>query len=90
VTPGSVVDSFDQIVAGLDEDMICEHEEGCQNRVFWHIHYHGCGDYLLCDPHIQRWVQEFVVKLSHRGAVGCYSCGGFFTTIEGIAKLRPV
>ena len=84
-------DAFDSIVAGLDEDMTCVHVSGCNNRVCWLVQFHGCGDFLLCDPHVKSWLFDSAAVFAQQpGPVTCLNCGRKFAAVEYICAVRPV
>ena len=86
----AVTDEFTEVISSWSEDLICEHEETCYQRVVWHVTFHSCGVFLLCDAHLRRFAGDAAAALDRCGLVGCAACHQSFPTFEAICQVRPV
>jgi hypothetical protein len=79
--------TFEEVVAGFEPNLGCDHVEGCDNKAAWFVRYHGCGQYMLCDPHVRTWVKETANALREMKALGCQHCGKIFRSLETVCRV---
>lgn len=83
-------EEFNGIVSGYPVDAHCMGEGGCDNAVVWRADYHGCQQELLCNAHLEYWLQLVIGRIALYGSVECASCPREFANIDDVVTVIAI
>ena len=83
-------EEFNGIVTGYPVDAHCVGEAGCDNAVVWRADYHGCSQELLCNGHLEFWLQLVLGRIALYGSVDCDGCNRSFTSVDDVATALAI
>lgn len=81
--------SFDEIVQGIDQDLICCYSD-CEAVAQYFIDFHRCATHEWCGFHTGALVQLIRSGLSEYGKVRCAKCADDFLAIEDLVTIVPI
>jgi hypothetical protein len=86
-TPTS--DTFAEIVAELDESVLCD-TPGCRHEAVCWADSHGCEQAVLCTKHLMRFVENAASKIGKHGHVKCCVWMRPFASMDALLMTRPL